>query len=174
MFTTSDPVAALILALAVVGYMVYRLFAQRVVTQRDLLLPLIGALYLGYKDVDWSNLTVALAVVGGALLGILVGAVSGQLVRVWRGADGRVYQRGSWGYAAVLVGLLALRAALYIAVVRGRHGPAAAALGDASLALALGLYLGRTVSVGARALALVGWQLEALRDPAVPTSRLSR
>ncbi len=154
--------------------MAYRLFAQRAVTQRDLLLPLVGALYLGYKDVDWSNLTLALAVGGGALLGTLVGAASGQLVRVWRGTNGHVYQCGSGGYAAVLVGLLALRMALYLAVVRGGHGPVAAALGDASIALALGLYLGRTLSVGARALALVGWQLDALAGPAAPAGRPSR
>ena len=161
MFSTSDPIISAILALALVGYMVYRLFTQQMVTQRGLLLPVIVALYLGASYVTWSDPIVAGAVAGGTLLGLAVGAGSGQLVRVWRGEDGQVYQRGSWRYAGVLLALLAIRVALRV-FMHGSHGSIALALGDASIAMAVGLYLGRTLSVGMRALGLVGWQVNAL------------
>ncbi len=162
MFNTHNSFETAILMLAIVGYMVYRLLARRPVTRRDLIIPVIAALYLADKDVDWTNATLASAVVAGAILGLLAGAVSGQLVRVWRAEDGQVYQCGSWRYAAVLVGLLVVRIALYAVFVRGAHGATALALGDAFTAMAIGLYLGRTVSVGARALALLGWHSDAL------------
>jgi hypothetical protein len=162
MFQTSDPVVSALLLIGIVGLVLYLLFKTRSVTVRSLLLPVAAALFLGARCVDWANPTAVLAVGAGTLLGIAVGTMSGRLVPVWRAEDGRVYQRGSTRYAAVLVGLITLRILAYAFVVRGMHGPDAAALSEGFWAMAAGLFLGRTASVGARALGLVGWDLSAL------------
>jgi len=165
MLHLTDSAVPLLLMLGAIGFVIYRLLAQRVVTLRDLVLPLAAGLYLAATHVDWANPAVALATVGGALVGIVAGVVSAPLVRVWRGTDGQVYQRGGGRYAAVLLGLLVLRVAVFALLMRGGHGLSAPAL-DASIALALGLYLGRTVSLIVRAAVLVGWRLDALAAPA--------
>jgi len=167
MLHLTNSAVPLLLVLGAIAYVIYRLLARRVVTLRDLVLPLAAGLYLAATHVDWANTAVTLATVGGALVGIVAGVVSGPVVRVWRDADGQVYQRGGGRYAAVLLGLLVLRVAVFALLMRGGHGLSATAL-DASIALALGLYLGRTVSVIVRAASLVGWRLDAL---ATPTAR---
>jgi len=103
MLHLTNSAVPLLLVLGAIAYVIYRLLARRVVTLRDLVLPLAAGLYLAATHVDWANTAVALATVGGALVGVVAGVVSGPVVRVWRGTDGQVYQRGGGRYAAVLL-----------------------------------------------------------------------
>lgn len=153
-----------ILALLVLGYMLYRQLITRPVTRRDLLLPLVAGIYLAavYFGQPSSPVDVAV-VVGAALFGIATGAVSAAVVRVWRdGSSGLVMQRGGWRYLLVLLGLIAVRAALHVALSALKLDTSEAALNDAFIGMAVGSYAGRAVLVGLRALALLGWDPSAL------------
>lgn len=153
-----------ILALLVLGYMLYRQLVTRPVTRRDLLFPLIAGIYLAAVYFGHPSSSADVAVVAGAaLFGIVTGAVSATVVRVWRdGATNLVMQRGGWRYLLVLLGLIAVRAALHVALVALKLDVSEAALNDAFIGMAVGSYAGRAVLVGLRALALLGWDPNAL------------
>jgi membrane protein CcdC involved in cytochrome C biogenesis len=157
-----DPITTALIAVAAFGYMVYRQFVQRPVTAKDIIIPVAVGLYLA----DWylvggSATAVALAL-GAAGIGIVTGLLSGAVVRVWQdAATGAVYQRGAWSYLAVLGGLVAVRVVLHI-VFTATGLLDATALNTAFIAMAVGTYAGRSITVGLRALALVGWDFDAL------------
>lgn len=156
-----DPITTALIAIVVAAFVLYRQFVQRPVTARDIAVPVIGGAYIAAHYLNGGGAGLA-AVVGTAAFGIATGIVGGFFVRVWRDAGtGSVFQRGGWSYLAILLGLLALRVVLRF--VFGAMGLLdATLLNDAFIAMALGNYAGRAITVGLRALALVGWDLEAL------------
>lgn len=156
-----DPITTAIIAIAAFIYMVYRQFVQRPVTTKDIIIPVVGGLYLADRYLTGGSLAAAL-VLGAAGVGIVTGLFSGTVVRVWQDAgNGVVYQRGGWAYLAVLGGLIAVRVVLHI-VFTATGLVDATTLNTAFIAMAVGAYAGRAVTVGLRALALVGWDFEAL------------
>lgn len=161
-----------ILGVALFGYMLYRQFVRQPVTRRDLLLPGLGALYLGTRYFGGSGLGIhdALVVLTMSLIGVGTGLLGGQMVRVWRDPEsGVVYQAGSWRYAAAFLALLVLRVVMRVAVDQSGVIATAAVLNDAFIGMMIGNYLGRAINVGVRALALLNWQYDAL-----PASRRVR
>jgi membrane protein CcdC involved in cytochrome C biogenesis len=157
-----DPIATALIAVVVVVYMLYRQFVQRPVTGRDIILPMLGGAYIGDRFLNGAGATGIVVVLGVAAFGVATGLVSGFVVRVWRdAATGTVYQRGGWSYLAILLSLLAVRLVLRI-IFSATGTMDATVLNDAFIAMAIGNYAGRAITVGLRALALVGWDLEAL------------
>lgn len=153
-----------LLALLVLGYMIYRQFVTRPVTRNDVLLPVIGIVYLGvmYFGKPSNDGAVGL-VVAATLFGAGTGLLSAAVVRVWHdGATGLVMQRGGWKYLLVLVGLIVVRLLLRLATSALKFDVTEAALNDAFIGMAVGNYAGRALLVGVRALALLGWDPNAL------------
>lgn len=153
-----------ILALIVLGYMLYRQMITRPVTRRDLLLPLVAGIYLAAVYFGHPSSPADVTVVAGAaLFGIATGVASAAIVQVWRdGTTNLVMQRGGWRYLLVLLGLIAVRGALHVALSALKLDVSEAALNDAFIGMAVGSYNGRAVLVGLRALALLGWDPNAL------------
>jgi hypothetical protein len=154
-----------ILGAALFCYMLYRQCVRRPVTRRDLLLPGLGALYLGFRALGGSGLRAhdTVIVLAASLIGIGTGLLGGQVIRVWRDQEsGLVYQFGGWRYAVAFLTLLVLRVALRVVARQWDFGVSAAALNDAFIGMMAGNFLGRAVNVGARALALLDWQYDAL------------
>lgn len=154
-----------ILGVALFCYMLYRQFVQRPVTRRDLVIPGIGALYLGTRYFGGSGLGVhdAVIVLTAALIGVGTGLLGGQMIRVWRDPEsGIVYQAGGWRYAVAFLALLVLRVAMRVMARQVDFGASVAVLNDAFIGMMVGNYLGRAVNVGVRALALLDWQYDAL------------
>ncbi len=75
-----------ILGAALFCYLLYRQCVRRPVTRRDLLLPGIGALYLGTRYLGGSGVRVqdAAIVLTAALISIGTGLLCGQVIRVRR------------------------------------------------------------------------------------------
>ncbi len=154
-----------VIGAALFCYILYRQCVRRPVTRRDLLLPGIGALYLGTRYLGGSGVQVqdAIIVLAAALVGIGTGLLSGLVIRVWRDREsGIVYQFGGWQDAAAFVALLILRVVMRVVVDRSGIIATAALLNDAFIAMMVGNVLGRAINVGARALALLDWQYDAL------------
>ena len=168
-----DPITTALLAVAVFVFMLYRQFVQRPVTTRDLLLPILGGLYLGYRYLNGAGLAVDVLVIGGAILGVVTGLVSGVAVRVWQDSTtGQVLQRGGWTYLVILLALVAVRVLLHVVMTVAMPSLDATALNNAFIGMAVGNYAGRAITVGLRALALVGWDPGALpRDAGRRQSR---
>ncbi len=159
------PLAMALLGLALFVYMLYQQIVARPVTRRDLTLPAIAALAIGVRYLNDPTIRIsdAAVVFGGAAFGLLSGFLAGQAIRVWRDNEtGIVWQRGGWRYAALFVGLLLVRLAARVILQQAGFGMDAAVMNTAFIAMLLGNYLGRAVSVGLRALALHGWNYEAL------------
>ncbi|HEY8744578.1 MAG TPA: CcdC protein domain-containing protein [Chloroflexota bacterium] len=157
-----DPITTAIAAIALVAYMLYRQFARRPVTTRDIVIPIAAGLYLADRYLAGASMTTAVTVLGAAGIGIVSGLLSGTVVRVWQDAGrGAVYQKGGWSYLAVLAGLVVVRIIVKV-VVSSTGAVDPALLNSAFIAMALGNYVGRAITVGLRALALVGWDFEAL------------
>lgn len=163
-----------LIALLVLGYMIYRQFVTRQVTRRDLLLPLIGAAYLTYVYLGHpGSLADIVMVTGASLFGVGAGLASATVVTIWRdGATSLVMQRGGWKYLLVLLGLVVVRMALHLAAFALKLDVSEAALNDAFIGMAVGNYAGRAALVSLRALALLGWDPGAL--PARRDVRASR
>ncbi|MGI8691083.1 MAG: hypothetical protein ACR2M3_21085 [Thermomicrobiales bacterium] len=154
-----------ILGAALFCYMLYRQCARRPVTRGDLLIPGIGALYLGTRYLGGASFQIqnAVIVLVAALIGVGTGLLCGQMIRVWRDQEsGIVYQYGGWPYAVAFLSLLIVRIAMRVVVRQWDFGTSAAILNDAFIGMMVGNFLGRAVNVGARALALLGWQFDAL------------
>ncbi len=151
------------LGMALFCYLLYRQCIRRPVTRQDLLLPAIGALYLAWRYLGDASITGAAIVFTTALIGIGTGFLSGRLIRVWRDEEsGHIYQFGGWPYAVAFVALLVLRVLMRVVVDGSGLIASAAVLNDAFIGMLVGNYLGRAASVGLRALALVGWNYDAL------------
>ncbi|HEV7214407.1 MAG TPA: CcdC protein domain-containing protein [Chloroflexota bacterium] len=160
------PITTALAAVALVVYVLYRQLAQRPVTAKDVIIPLAGGLYLGDRYLTGGSAASAALVLGAAGIGIVSGLFSGFAVRVWQDANsGAVYQKGGWSYLAVLVGLVVMRIVLKVALSStGIIDPTN--LNTAFIAMAIANYAGRAITVGLRALALAGWNLEALSKSA--------
>ena len=169
-----DPITAVFAAVAIVGYVLYRQLAQRPVTAKDIIIPLAGGVYLGDRYLTGGSANAAALVLGAAGIGIVSGLFSGFAVRVWQDANsGAVFQKGGWSYLAVLVGLVVVRVVLKVALSStGIIDPSL--LNTAFIAMAIANYAGRAITVGLRALALVGWNLEALPKNTSGTARRVR
>jgi hypothetical protein len=153
--------------------MVYRQFVQRPVTAKDIILPIVAGLYLADRYLTGGGLTAAALALGAAGTGIVTGLFSGVVVRVWQDAsNGTVYQRGGWSYLAVLGGPVVVRVVLHV-VFSATGLVDATTLNTAFIAMAVGNYVGRAITVSLRALALVGWNFAALpARTARPASRV--
>ena len=154
-----------ILGVALFCYMLYRQFTRQPVTRRDLLLPGLGALYLGTRYFGGSGLGMhdAIVVLTASLIGVGTGLIGGQMIRVWRDPEsGVVYQAGGWRYAVAFLALLVLRVVMRVVTRQWDFGTSAAVLNDAFIGMMIGNYLGRAINVGVRALALLDWQYDAL------------
>lgn len=146
-------------------YILYRQCVRRPVTRRDLLLPALGAVYLGSRYLGGASVRVhdAVIVLMAAAVGVATGLLSGQVIRVWRDeGSGLVYQFGGWRYAVAFLALLALRLAMRVIVDQSGIVVGAAVLNDAFIGMMVGNFLGRGITVGVRTLALVDWQYDAL------------
>ena len=163
-----------LVALIVLGCMIYRQFGARQVAWRDLLLPLIGAAYLAYVYLGHPGSSAdVVIVIGAALFGVGSGSASGAFVVIWRDeTTSLVMRRGGWKYLLVLLGLIVTRVLLRIAASALKLDVSEAALNDAFIGMAVGSYAGRAALVSIRALALLGWELGAL--PARRAVRASR
>jgi hypothetical protein len=154
-----------ILGVALFCYMLYRQFTRQPVTRRDLLVPGLGALYLGTRYFGGAGVGMhdAIVVLTASLIGVGTGLLGGQMIRVWRDPEsGVIYQAGGWRYAVVFLALLVLRVVMRIMTRQWDFGTSAAVLNDAFIGMMIGNYLGRAITVGARALALLDWQYDAL------------
>lgn len=151
----------IVIALCLVGFIMYRQMTQRLVSQRGLALPaLLGVLLGGIFVTTTPTLEADVLVALGAACGVLSGLVSGQFVRVWRDEQtGSIYQKGSWRYLIAVLALLVIRVAARYALQAGRYAIADVALNDAFIAVVVGNYLGRTIRLALRALPLVGGSL---------------
>ena len=161
-----DPITTVLAAIAIIGYVLYRQLAQRPVTAKDIIIPIAGGLYLGDRYLTGGSAAADALVLGAAGIGSVSGLFSGFAVRVWQDAgSGAVFQKGGGSYLAVLVGLVAVRIVLKVALSsRGLIDPSL--LNTAFIAMAIANYAGRAITVGLRALALVGWDFEELPKPA--------
>ena len=84
---TINLMITVVLALTLIAFIFARQMIQRPVTQRSLLLPLVVCVVLGGAFLaSKPTFVAAAAVVGGLVLGIGTGVVSGQVMRVWRDA----------------------------------------------------------------------------------------
>ncbi len=156
---------AVVLGAAIFCYMLYRQCARRPVTRNDFLLPGVAALYLGTRYLGGSGLGVhgAIVVLMAAVIGIGTGLLGGQMIRVWRDQEsGMVYQFGGWRYAVAFLALLLVRIAMRIVARQWDFGVNAAVLNDAFIGMIVGNFFGRAINVGARAMALLDWQFDAL------------
>jgi hypothetical protein len=161
-----------LLGVALFCYILYRQCARRPVTRSDFLIPGIGALYLGTRYLGGASLQVhdAVIVLTATLVGIGTGLLCGQMIRVWRDEEsGIVYQFGGWRYLVAFLSLLVVRVAMRVVARQWDVGVSAAVLNDAFIGMMIGNYLGRAVNVGARAMALLDWQFDAL-----PSTRPAR
>jgi hypothetical protein len=159
------PLATALLALAIFAWFLYRQIIARPVTKRDFTFPAIIAVIIGVRYLNDPTISIndALVVFGGAAFGLLTGFLAGQMIRVWRDSEtGIVWQHGGWRYAALFVVLLAVRLVAHIVLQNAGVITDAAVLNAAFIAMMLGNYLGRGASVGLRALALHGWNYDAL------------
>jgi hypothetical protein len=160
-----DGLQMALLGAALFCYFLYRQCVRRPVTRRDFLIPGIGALYLGARYLGGSTLRGqdGIIVLSATLIGIGTGLLCGQLIRVWRDqGSGVVYQFGGWPYLVAFLGLLLVRVAMRVVVRQWDLAANAAVLNDAFIGMMVGNVFGRAVSVGARALALLDWQFDAL------------
>lgn len=153
-----------LIALLVLGLMVYRQFVTRQVTLRDLALPFAGIIYLAVTYLGQpTGAGNVVMIVGATLFGLATGLIGALVVKVWRdGSTGVVMQRGGWKYLAILAGLILFRLLLRVIVQSLRLGVNDTTLNDAFIGMAVANYAGRAVLVGIRAMALLGWDWAAL------------
>lgn len=150
---SSELVTAMI-GLLIVIYMIVRQFQERRVTWNSLRLPAIVAIVLGGLFLN-NNPTLGggIAIVAGMAFGLLTGIIGGQLIRVWRGQDGVIYQKGDWRYLVTLLIFIAIRIVARVAL---GHVLSQTILDDAFIAALIGNYLGRAGSVLLRVAPLAG------------------
>ena len=155
---STSTLTTIVIALCLVGFIMYRQMARRLVSQRGLLLPALLGILLGGVFVS-ANPTLAAdaAVAAGVVFGVLSGLVSGQFMLIWRdGKTGGVYQQGSWRYLIAVLALLVIRVAARFALQAAGYALDEVALNDAFLAAIVGNYLGRSIRIALRVLPLIG------------------
>lgn len=160
-----------VIALLVVIYMIVRQLQERRVSWNSLRLPAIAAVVLGGLFL-YNNPTLggAVAAASGVAFGLLTGIIGGQIIRVWRGQDGVVYQKGDWRYLLTLLAFIAIR---IVARLTLGHILSPTILDDAFVAAVVGNYLGRAGSVLLRVAPLSGGRFGSLspRDAMEPKAR---
>ena len=159
-----------VIGLAVIGFILYRSFTKQPVTTKSVLLPLVGAVVLATRYTGPVDVGTVALLGGGAVVGLAAGGVSGLVVKVWQDASGVIYRSGGWAFLITLVALIAVRIGLRFVLVDA--GVAADLVTESFISMMLGTYVGRTLVITARALALAGGDLSVL-DAAAPT-RLAR
>ncbi|MGV9267143.1 DUF1453 domain-containing protein [Kitasatospora sp. NPDC003701] len=108
----------ILVIIAVVALVLRRqLRPQRLDTERRFwVLPLVLAV-LALRDpglVDGAHRALSIGLTAGSLLVVLaMGCVWGWTVRVWRGADGTLWTRGTKATAAAWAGMIAVRIGLF-------------------------------------------------------------
>jgi hypothetical protein len=158
---STSTLATVVIAVCLVGFIVYRQMGQRLVSQRGLLLPallgiLLGGIFVTTNPTGEADVAVAV----GAAFGVLSGLVSGQFMLVWRNErTGWVYQKGSWRYLIAVLVLVVIRVAARFALQATGYAIDEVALNDAFIAALVGNYLGRAIRIALRALPLVGGSL---------------
>jgi hypothetical protein len=109
------------------------------------------------------GLPAATTVLGCGVIGIGTGLLGGVVMRVWRdSASGLVLQQGGWRYLLVFLTLIAVRVVLRFLASVAHLADDPTVLNEAAIAMAIGNCAGRAINVGLRALALVGWDVNAL------------
>lgn len=148
------------IALLIVIYMIVRQLQERRVSWNSLRLPAIVAVVLGGLFL-YNNPTLGggVAAIIGMILGLLTGVIGGQFIRLWRGQDGAIYQKGDWRYLVTLVVFIAIR---IVARVTLGHLLSQTILDDAFVAAVIGNYLGRAATVLLRVASLTGRGLGSL------------
>ena len=152
----SSVIITALVALVIVVFIFVRQIIQRPVTQRSLLLPLIVSVALGGVFLVGHPAPEGIAaVVIGAVLGVGMGLVSGQVVRIWRDeATGIVFQRGGWRYLIVLIVLLLARVLIRFLLIWSGSSIDETTLNAALIAALVGNLLGRDILTALRALPL--------------------
>lgn len=162
---STSVIVTILIALAIVVFVLSRQLVERPVTAAGLLLPIIVCVLLGAMYLSSKPTVDAVAAVGiGLVFGVGTGLLSGQLIRVWREeASGTVLQRGGWRYLLVIIALLLVR--LLIRVVLSASGSHLdeTALNAALIAALVGNLLGRDIRVARRALPLANGGLPRAR-----------
>lgn len=161
---TLDLLITVVLALALIVFILARQLMERPVTQRGLVLPLAVCVLLGILFLAGHPAGAAVLLGGlGWVLGVGTGLVSGQFMRVWRdGATGTVLQRGGWRYLLVIIALLLMRVLIRFSLIASGITVDEAALNDAFIAAIVGNLVGRDIVIALRALKLSGGSLAKL------------
>jgi hypothetical protein len=151
-------IITVVVALALISFLLARQLLERPVTQRSLLLPVVVCVLLGAWFLSTQPAFMAVAEVGiGLVFGVGTGLVSGQLMRVWRDeATGMVLQRGGWRYLLVVIALLLVRVLIRFILIWRGLAVDEAALNAAFIAAIVGNFLGRDIVIALRALPLAG------------------
>lgn len=149
-----------VFALLLVIYLIVRQLQERRVSWSSLGLPAIVAIVLG--GMFFSNnptLGGAIAIACGTAFGLLTGVIGGRLIRLWRGQDGVVYQKGDWRYLLVLLAFIAIRIVARFALGQVLSSTI---LDDAFIAALISAFLGRAVIVLMRVAPLTGQRFGSL------------
>lgn len=147
-----------VVALALISFILARQLMERPVTQRGLLLPLVVCVLLGVWFLAGQPASVAILFVSlGLVFGVGTGLVSGQFMRVWRdAATDAVMQRGGWRYLLVIIALLLVRVLIRFGLIASGVTVDEMALNDAFIAAIVGNFVGRDIVIALRALSLAG------------------
>ena len=154
----SNVIVTVLLALVIVVFIFARQIIQLPVTQRSLLMPLILSVALGGVFLVSRPAPAGIvAVIIGTVLGVGIGLVSGQLIRVWHDeATGIIFQRGGWRYLIVLIVLLLARVLIRFVFIWSGSAVDEMTLNAALIAALVGNFLGRDIRTALRALPLAG------------------
>src|SRR5947209_12058891 len=105
----------IIAVVLIIGYVLFNILSEKTVTLRDLMLPVLAGIYLGYSYFQHADSFSSILVAGGAFIGIVLGLVIAQLIRVWRDErTGLVHQKGNWLFVGIYVGVIVLRVAVEV------------------------------------------------------------
>lgn len=144
---SSAGITDLVIGIAVLVLVVYRQLAVRRVRESYrlvLILAVVGVVELSrFLSSTGTHIggTVALALVGSAILAAGMGVLRALTVRLWRGDDGQLLRRGTW--LTAVLWLVAVAAHLGLdALVAGGAGGKQGSIGNATIALYLAVSFG--------------------------------
>ncbi|QBD80808.1 DUF1453 family protein [Ktedonosporobacter rubrisoli] len=152
----------ILIVVVIVGFAIVRMLSEQPVTRSDIVAPVVAALVLGYIYLQKADPSMLALTIGGAFVGGLLGFIIAQFVHVWvDGTTGQVRQKGSWPFIGAYLGIAALRLAAEV-VLHTSGLSQVLPLNEALLAMSIGIYLGRDLNIGLRALALTNWDINSL------------
>ena len=153
----------IIAVILIIGYVLFNILSEKTITLRDVLLPILAGIYLGYSYFQHADSFSSILVAGGAFIGIVLGLIIAQLIRVWRDEKtGLVHQKGNWLFIGTYVGIIVLRVAIEVVLHKSGFSNGIPALNDAMLATVVGTYIGRAFNIVLRTLALNNWDFNSL------------